>query len=87
MEGTYDWIYGGYSRCERLVFGDRSWRFTVDNDPINCDSNLLSNIFKFFNFSSMLCHENYPCNAMPADIVANGIIVLAYECGKRHEKQ
>lgn len=26
-------------------------------------------------------------SVMPADIVANGIIVVAVECGKRHEKR
>lgn len=38
-------------------------------------------------FSSMMCNENYPCNIMPADIVANGIILLGYERGLRHEKK
>lgn len=35
----------------------------------------------------MVCEEDYPCNVMPADIIANGIIVLGYECGKRHEQR
>ncbi|XP_031626468.1 putative fatty acyl-CoA reductase CG5065 [Contarinia nasturtii] len=36
---------------------------------------------------SMLCQHNLPCNVMPADICANGIIVLAFECGKRQQKR
>ncbi|XP_055309701.1 putative fatty acyl-CoA reductase CG5065 [Sitodiplosis mosellana] len=36
---------------------------------------------------SMLCQEEYPCNVMPADIIVNGIIVVAVECGKCHEKR
>lgn len=31
--------------------------------------------------------EDNPCNVMPADIVANGIIIAAYECGKKYEKR
>lgn len=38
-------------------------------------------------FSSMMCNEECPCNIMPADIVANGIILLGYERGLRHEKK
>lgn len=33
----------------------------------------------------MLCDPKLPCNVMPADVVTNGIIVLAYERGKRHQ--
>lgn len=31
--------------------------------------------------------ENNPCNLMPADVVANGIVIAAYECGKKHENR
>lgn len=36
---------------------------------------------------SMLCDRKLPCNVMPADIVTNGIILLAFECGKQHQKK
>lgn len=36
---------------------------------------------------SMCCRENYPCNLIPNDIVVNGIIVLAYECGKQNQNR
>lgn len=35
----------------------------------------------------MVCKPYQPCNIMPADIVANGIIVLSYECGTRYENR
>lgn len=36
---------------------------------------------------SMCCRESLPCNLVPSDIVVNGIIVLAYECGKRNQNR
>lgn len=36
---------------------------------------------------SMLTNENYPANLIQADFVVNGVIILAYECGKRHQSR
>lgn len=35
----------------------------------------------------MMCREDYPCNVTPGDIVVNGIIILAYKCGRQHEER
>lgn len=85
-------IYRGHSWCQRMVFGNWPGCFTVDHSYAHSMSVLAHSTYYinktiFVPFSSMICQEDYPCHTMPADIVANGIIVLAYECGKRYEKR
>lgn len=36
---------------------------------------------------SLVCRGDYPCYVVPADIVVNGVILVAYECHKQHQNR
>lgn len=88
LEATFARIHRRYTWCERLELSGWSRRLTVrfsvrSYASVNFSKLTIQHCYS----SSMLCQDTYPCNVTPGDIVVNGIILLAYECGRQYEKR